>query len=101
MPLSVSALKMKFLFAATALSAAVSASNCPADLTSKEIGKRLGPKLSENAAILLPSSNEWDDVIERASYPRINPDYKAVVEVATEADVEATVRFACPMLHCL
>ncbi|KAF2463779.1 FAD-binding domain-containing protein [Lindgomyces ingoldianus] len=54
----------------------------------------LGQQLSKDATIILPSNPLWDEVIARGSYPRVNPGYFVVVEVATESDVQKTVKFA-------
>lgn len=67
--------------------AAVWASDC----RGKAIQKELGPLLSAGANIVLPSSPEADELLVRASTPRISPGYVAIVEVATEEDVQKTV----------
>lgn len=53
--------------------------------------KELGPLLSKGAAIVLPLSKEGQELQIRASSPRIKPGYVAVVEVASEKDVQETV----------
>lgn len=55
------------------------------------IQQQLFPLLSKDAVISFPFSTSWDGLTERASTPRIAPDYIAVVEVATEKDVQETV----------
>jgi hypothetical protein len=67
--------------------AAVLGSSC----RGKAIQEELGPLLSENATIVLPSSPDAEDLLVRASSPRISPNYVAIVEVATEEDVQKTV----------
>ncbi|KAK0649274.1 hypothetical protein B0T16DRAFT_436233 [Cercophora newfieldiana] len=59
---------------------------------SERIQTELGPLLSEKASILLPSSLGWDQ--SRSSSPRIEPKFIAIVEVATEEDVQETVKYA-------
>ncbi|KAH7025021.1 uncharacterized protein B0I36DRAFT_387406 [Microdochium trichocladiopsis] len=54
----------------------------------------LAPVLSDGAAVVFPGDEAWHDLVARASTPRVAPQYIAVVEVATEADVEHTIRFA-------
>ncbi|OAQ70726.1 6-hydroxy-D-nicotine oxidase [Pochonia chlamydosporia 170] len=56
--------------------------------------KELGPLLSKGAAIVLPSSKEGEELQIRASSPRIKPGYVAVVEVASEKDVQETIKYA-------
>lgn len=56
----------------------------------------LAPVLSPGSAITLPWGNSWQQLLQRASAPRISPDYVAVVEVATEKDVQETVRSLPP-----
>jgi hypothetical protein len=56
-----------------------------------DILQELGPLLSPGASIIVPSASGWDNLTARASFPRINPSYLAVVEVATEEDVQLTV----------
>jgi hypothetical protein len=51
----------------------------------------LGSLLSTEAIITLPSSPRWSELVVRAAAPRIHPDFVAVVEVATEKDVQRTV----------
>lgn len=74
---------------ATVLLQAVAA--LASDCRGKAIQMELGPLLSENATIVLPSSPDADDLLVRASSPRISPNYVAIVEVATEEDVQKTV----------
>ena len=56
-----------------------------------DILQELGPLLSPGASITIPSGPDWDSLISRGSFPRVHPSYLAVVEVATEEDVQATV----------
>jgi hypothetical protein len=58
--------------------------------TSQRLLEELGPLLSEKASILTPASKEWDQT--RSSSPRIEPQFIASVEVATEKDVQETVK---------
>lgn len=58
-----------------------------------DIVNELGPLLSEEAVISLPSSPRWTELLVRAAAPRIHPGFVAVVEVATEKDVQHTVIF--------
>jgi hypothetical protein len=51
----------------------------------------LGRRLSRHASILLPTSSNFTSLEIRASSPRIEPHFSAIVEVATEADVQQTV----------
>lgn len=53
----------------------------------------LGPLLSKGAAISLPSSAAWEELMIRAAGPRIAPNFAASVEVTTEADVQNTVSY--------
>ena len=59
---------------------------------SRKVRDQLGPLLSDGAAIVLPSDDAWDELTARASSPRVRPNYLAIVEVATESDVQNTVR---------
>lgn len=54
----------------------------------------LKSKLSQSANVISPSSSNWSTLVARASYPRVDPAYKVIVEVATEADIQATVKYA-------
>ena len=54
----------------------------------------LGPHLSKDASVTFPWDARWEELQTRGSSPRISPDYNAVVEVATEADVQKTVSLA-------
>jgi hypothetical protein len=56
-----------------------------------DIVQELGPLLSPGASITIPSGPDWDNLIARGSFPRVHPSYLAVVEVATEEDVQVTV----------
>lgn len=65
---------------------------CCAD--GNHIKAELGPLLSEGASISLSSSPEWEDLVERATSPRVEPSFVASIEAATEEDVQMTVRSA-------
>lgn len=67
------------------------ASNSTAEVKSAQIKELLTPQLSENATIIFPNSEKWDDVTHRAAAPRVHPGYLAVVDVAVEDDVVNTV----------
>ncbi|KAG9258516.1 uncharacterized protein F5Z01DRAFT_670231 [Emericellopsis atlantica] len=58
------------------------------------VQSQLAPLLSEDAVITFPSSPDWDGLVERASTPRVAPGFLAVVEVATEEDVQQTIKVA-------
>jgi len=60
---------------------------CP---TGRQIQRGLGLRLSNNAVLLVASSPEWDQLLLRASSPRIRPDFVASVEPVTEKDVQET-----------
>lgn len=47
--------------------------------------------LSDAASVVLPSSPAGHKLQDRASSPRVSPEYVAIVEVATEEDVVQTV----------
>ncbi|UNI13464.1 hypothetical protein JDV02_000207 [Purpureocillium takamizusanense] len=68
----------------------------PAQLQGRrgDIIRELGPLLSKDATIVLPLSSEAEPLLIRAATPRISPDYKAIVEVATEQDVQQTIKYA-------
>ena len=51
----------------------------------------LRPRLSLHAAVILPGSDQYLTLEIRASSPRISPTFSAIVEVATEEDVQQTV----------
>lgn len=57
------------------------------------INNTLGPQLSTNAQIHLPGSASFNTSTERWN-SHITPTFAVVVEVATEADVQATIRWA-------
>lgn len=57
------------------------------------IASTLGPQLSTNAQIHLPGSAGFNGSTERWN-SNITPTFAVVVEVATEADVQATIRWA-------
>jgi len=59
-----------------------------------QVREHLTPRLSEDATITFPGEPEWDELNIRAASPRVNPHYVAVVEVATEADVQETIKAA-------
>ncbi|KXJ85290.1 hypothetical protein Micbo1qcDRAFT_56175 [Microdochium bolleyi] len=65
----------------------------------QEIKTHLAPLLSDGAALSFPPDPSWDALTARVSAPRIAPQFFAVVEVATEADVEQTVKFANKYCH--
>jgi FAD/FMN-containing dehydrogenase len=54
----------------------------------------LTSRLSPGAIVTLPSSPRWRALQIRSSSPAVAPSYGAVVEVATEGDVIATVSIA-------
>ncbi|KAJ4318684.1 hypothetical protein N0V94_004301 [Neodidymelliopsis sp. IMI 364377] len=54
----------------------------------------LRPLLSSNAIVTLPNDTRWSEFEIRASSPRVSPSYNIIVEVATEADVQAVVKTA-------
>jgi len=66
---------------------------CP---SSRRIVRELGPLLFKQAAILTPASPEWNELLRRASTPRIHPGFVVVVDVAGEEDVQATVCTSYP-----
>lgn len=51
----------------------------------------LASSLSPHAAILLPGNGSFHALEIRASSPRIEPTFTAIVEVATEEDIQQTV----------
>ncbi|KAF2665772.1 FAD-binding domain-containing protein [Microthyrium microscopicum] len=53
----------------------------------------LGPRLSSNAAIILPNQPNWANASARWQGYSI-PTYQAVVEVSTEKDIQQTILFA-------
>lgn len=57
------------------------------------INSSLGPQLSTNAQIHLPGSAGFNSSTERWN-SNITPTFAVVVEVATESDVQATIRWA-------
>lgn len=60
----------------------------------KAAATALRPSLSENATIVLPIDQSWDELQIRGTSPRIQPNFAIVIEAATEEDVQNTVRFA-------
>lgn len=70
---------------------AVASYNGTAEIKLAQIKELLTPQLSENATIIFPNSEKWDDVTHRAAAPRVHPGYLAVVDVAVEDDVVNTV----------
>lgn len=62
------------------------------------IERELRPRLSPEAAIILPGNASFDSFEVRASSPRIEPSFSAVVEVSTEEDVQHTVCTSNPCL---
>lgn len=59
-----------------------------------KLKQKLGPLLSRDAVLTFPESDAWDRLTERHSSPRLDPDYVAVVEVATEKDVQNSIKVA-------
>ena len=55
------------------------------------IAADLGPRLSADATLVLPGNSSFHALEIRASSPRIEPTFTAIVEVATEDDVQQTV----------
>jgi hypothetical protein len=60
----------------------------------EQVAAQLKSHLSSEAIVTFPWDPRWQDLQTRASYPRLSPDYNVVVEVATESDVQATIRLA-------
>ncbi|KAK4541282.1 hypothetical protein LTR36_008198 [Oleoguttula mirabilis] len=58
------------------------------------IAADLGPGLSTNATIVLPGNSSFEALEIRSSSPRIQPTFTAIVEVATEEDIQQTIRYA-------
>ena len=58
---------------------------CPTD---SQIQMELGHRLSNKAALSVATSPEWNQLLLRASSPRIRPGFVASVEPATEEDVQ-------------
>jgi FAD/FMN-containing dehydrogenase len=54
----------------------------------------LKPQLSKEAIVTFPWDSHWQDFQVTASTPRLSPHYSVVIEVASESDVQATVRMA-------
>ncbi|KAL5422518.1 hypothetical protein PMIN06_002054 [Paraphaeosphaeria minitans] len=54
----------------------------------------LKPFLSQNASVILPIDKDWDALQIRGTSPRIHPNFNAIVEAATEEDVQKTVELA-------
>jgi FAD/FMN-containing dehydrogenase len=54
----------------------------------------LKPQLSKEAIVTFPWDSRWETLQVTASTPRLSPDYSVVVEVATEIDVQTTVKLA-------
>ena len=54
----------------------------------------LRPLLSSNAVVSLPNSTRFSALEIRASSPRVSPGYGAIIEVATEKDVQIVVKVA-------
>jgi hypothetical protein len=57
----------------------------------EKLKRRLEPLLSPDAVLSFPSSDAWDRLTERYASPRIDPDYVAILEAATETDVQHAV----------
>lgn len=51
----------------------------------------LEPLLSEGARVSLPDAAAWDDLLVRASAPRVAPDFVVAVEPLTEEDISNIV----------
>jgi FAD/FMN-containing dehydrogenase len=60
----------------------------------EQVAAQLKSHLSSEAIVTFPWNPRWKDLQARASYPRLSPDYNAVVEVVTESDVQATISLA-------
>ncbi|OAA45676.1 FAD-binding, type 2 [Metarhizium rileyi] len=58
------------------------------------VAEELGPYLSSKANIVLPSSKQGQELQVRASTPRVQPGYVAIVQVASEKDVQETIKYA-------
>ncbi|KAF2449429.1 FAD-binding domain-containing protein [Karstenula rhodostoma CBS 690.94] len=54
----------------------------------------LKPLLSQNASVILPLDHDWDALQIRGTSPRVHPKFNAIVEAATEDDVQKTVQYA-------
>lgn len=78
------------LHSVTAL-AEVHAATGHGPLSGDTVIRELGPLLSKAATIVLPDSKRGEELQIRASTPRIKPGYVAIVEVASEKDVQETV----------
>lgn len=63
-------------------------------LATAQIQSRLPSLLSQEATLTFPGNDKWDGLNVRAATPRLHPGYIAVVEVATERDVQNIIRFA-------
>lgn len=59
--------------------------------TSCDIRKALAPQLSENSTIVLPGEQGFSKLEIRASSPRVQPSFTAIVEPTTEEDVQSIV----------
>ncbi|EQL00722.1 FAD-binding, type 2 [Ophiocordyceps sinensis CO18] len=79
---------------AVALTAAEHLASQPRLEVENAIFKHLAPLLSTEATIVLPSSPMAGPLLERVASPRISPGYVAIVEVATESDVQQTIKYA-------
>lgn len=106
--ISISAASMRFLFARCAAlilpcvladreawmseSHAVHTNSC-------DIGTALAARLSEHAKLVLPGNDSFHAFEIRAASPRIQPTFTAIVEPATEADVQHTVWSTQPRLN--
>ncbi|KAK5997639.1 FAD-linked oxidoreductase chyH [Cladobotryum mycophilum] len=58
------------------------------------IMQSLRPLLSSEAVITYSSSPNAEALLARASAPRVSPEYVAIVEVASESDIQQTVKYA-------
>lgn len=68
----------------------------------QETELHLAPLLSDGASLSFPGDSSWGELTARVAAPRVVPQFFAVVEVATEADVEHTVsrsRHACRKVY--
>ncbi|KAI9903504.1 hypothetical protein N3K66_000033 [Trichothecium roseum] len=54
----------------------------------------LEPLLSEGARVSLPDAAAWDDLLVRASAPRVAPGFVVAVEPLTEEDISNTIKAA-------
>ncbi|KAJ1322929.1 fumiquinazoline A oxidase [Microdochium nivale] len=77
-----------------------SAQQSPLVLSAEQETKlHLAPLLSGGASLSFPRDSSWGELTARVAAPRVAPQFFAVVEVATEADVEHTIKFANEYCH--